>query len=152
MKFFVIFVVIMPLLAIFPAHAIEVYQWVDANGVVHFSQNAPPGNVQGVEVRTLENNPPADYDPEEDRYGVQAQAESMAQLRAEMEEKRERDRQQNTSQQPVQQVQQPVQSAYPLYGRPPYYPGMRPPLKPQPPVRPEPYPVETLRPPGRSPD
>jgi len=150
MKLSVTILAMMSLLALSPAQAIEVYQWVDANGVVHFSQNAPPGNVQGVEIRTLENNPPADYDPEQDIYGVQAQAESMAQLRAEMEEKRER--RQNTSQQPVQQYQQPVQSTYPFYGFPPYYPGMRPPLKPELPVRPEPYPVETLRPPGRSPD
>lgn len=150
MKFPVVIFTMMFLLAVSPAPAIEVYQWVDANGVVHFSQNAPPGNVQGVEIRTLENDPPADYDPEQDIYGVQAQAESMAQLRAEMKKKRER--RQNAPQQPLPLDQQPVQPAYPFYGRPPYYPGMRPPLKPGPPVRPEPYPVETLRPPGRNPD
>ena len=148
-------VVSLALLTAFPALATEVYHWVDENGVSHFSQNAPASNVEGVKTVTLDDTAPPDYDPEEDRYGVAAQAERMAELRKEMAEKREanQDRRRNAAaRQPAAKYQQPVQNGYPILGRPPYYPGYRPPVKPEPPVRPEPYPTEVLRPPGRSPD
>ena len=84
---------------------------MDENGVSHYSQNAPPGDVPGVSTMILEDTTPPDYDPEEDRYGVAAQAERMAALREEMAEKREaqRERQRNAPQQPVVQYQQPYQ-------------------------------------------
>jgi hypothetical protein len=129
--------------------ATEVYQWVDENGVVHFSQNAPAGNVNGVEKITLEDTTPPDYDPEEDIYGVAAQAERMAALREEMAEKRdaaEDRRRQAPASQAVVQYQDP----YPYrYGNVPYW---RPPLRPVHPIEPprpvDPYPSLPFRPPG----
>ena len=66
------------LLASFPAMATEIYHWVDENGVSNFSSTAPPGLAEEVNKMTLEDTTPPDYDPEEDRYGVAAQAERMA--------------------------------------------------------------------------
>jgi len=132
-----------------PVFAIEVYRWVDENGVIHFSQSAPPATVPGVETMTVEDSAPPGYDPDEDRYQVAAQAEKMAQLRAEMDKKREMAQEQSptTPQPPVTQYQQ--SGYWPL---PNYYPG--PPVRPRPPPRPEPpieipYPTNTLRPPGQ---
>lgn len=140
-------------LAASTASATEVYHWVDTNGVIHFSQSAPPGNVSGVELMVLDDAPP-DHDPEEDLYGVEAQAERMALLREQMAEQREaeRERQLNSASQSPALYQQPDQYGYPIYGRRPFYPGYRPPVKPKPPVRPEPYPTDTLRPVGRLPE
>ena len=120
-----------------PVLATEVYHWVDENGVFHYSQNAPAGDVPGVSTMILEDTTPPDYDPEEDRYGVEAQAERMASLREEMADKREaqRERQRNAPQQPVVQYQQPYQYGYSSFLRPPYYPS--------PPFRPEPF-IEPL--------
>jgi len=120
-----------------PVFATEVYHWVDENGVFHYSQNAPAGDVPGVSTMILEDTTPPDYDPEEDRYGVEAQAERMASLREEMADKREaqRERQRNAPQQPVVQYQQPYQYGYSSFLRPPYYPS--------PPFRPEPF-IEPL--------
>ena len=104
---------LMVLLASTPVPATEIYRWVDENGVPNFSSTAPYGDVAGVSKMTLEDTTPPDYDPEEDRFGVAAQAERMASLREEMAEKREarRDRQSNTTQ------QQPVQYSDPYrYG------------------------------------
>jgi len=132
--------------------ATEVYRWVDENGVVHFSQSAPPGNVNGVELMVLDNTQPVP-DPEEDLYGVEAQAERMARLREDMAKKQElaRERQRNAAQPPAAPYQQtygyPV-SGYLGYPRPPYRP--RPPQRPDRPVV-APYPTDTLRLPGRDP-
>lgn len=143
-----IFFVSLVALAAIPAFATEVYRWVDDNGVVHFSQTEPPGNNTGVEKMNLDDSPPPGYDPEEDRYQVEAQAEQMALLRAEMDKKRELAREQklNTPQPPpVTQYQD-----FP-YWQVPYYPGRpigpRPPPRPEPPIE-RPYPTDTLRPPG----
>jgi hypothetical protein len=57
-----------------PVLATEVYHWVDENGVAHYSQHAPAADVAGVSKMILEDTTPPDYDPEEDRYGVEAQA------------------------------------------------------------------------------
>jgi len=142
---------IIGVLATSPAAATEVFRWVDENGVIHFSQSAPQGNDEKVEVMTLDDSRPPGYDPEEDLYGVEAMAEEMSLLREEMAEKRDlaRERQQNSAQQPVVQYQQPVQYGYPYFGYP-AFPGTRPPVRPKPPrpqpPRPEPYPTDVLRP------
>jgi len=137
-------------LAASTASGTEVYHWVDENGVVHFSQSAPPGNVSGVELMVLDNTQPAP-DPEADLYGVQAQAERMALVREEMAKKQElaRERQRNAARQPVTPYQQPYD--YPVSG---YWGYPRPPSRPRPPQRPEPpvvapYPTDTLRLPGK---
>jgi len=130
-----------------PVLATEVYHWVDENGVSHYSQNAPGTDVAGVSKMTLEDTTPPDYDPEEDIYGVEAQAERMALLREEMAEKREaqRERERNAPQQPVVQYQQPSYGyGYSDFLYPPYYP--RPPLRPVQPI--EPAPTFPFRPPG----
>jgi len=126
--------------------ATEIFHWVDENGVAHFSQSAPLSDVAGVSQMTLEDSTPPDYDPEEDLYGIQAQAERMAALRDEMAEKREarRNRQLNSAQQPLVQYREPYYGSG-LFGRPPYYP--RPPLRPEPPIA-VPYETTTLLPPG----
>jgi hypothetical protein len=126
--------------------ATEVYHWVDENGVSHYSQNAPGADVAGVSKMILEDTTPPDYDPEEDIYGVEAQAERMASLREEMAGKREaqRERERNAPQQPVVQYQQPYQYGYPSFWQPPYYPS--PPLRPEQPIAPAP--TFPFRPPG----
>lgn len=142
------------LCAIESGAADEIYQWVDENGVVNFSQWAPGADLDGVHKRTLADTGPADNDPVEDVYGVSAQAERMKLLRQEMEDKREarRERQRLAAQQSATQYRQPVRNASPYwYGG--YYP--RPPFRPHPPERPpvpELYETSTLRPLGGSPD
>ena len=133
------------LFASMPVCALEVYHWVDENGVANFSQNKPSGELSGVRVLELEDNSVPDYDPEEDRYGVQAQAERMVAMREEMEQRRAQARQRN--QYPVQQSVVQYSDPYRNYSRglwlPPAYP-VRPP-KPEPPIE-VPYPVSTLDP------
>lgn len=125
----------------------EVYHWLDENGVPNFSQRQPGEEVEGVSRLILPDTTPPDYDPDEDRYDIEAQAERMAALRKEMEQQREdaRERRRNIAQQQVIPYQEP----YRRYARgiwfPPYYP--RPPLRPQPPVT-VPYRSATLAPPG----
>jgi hypothetical protein len=136
-------------LASSPVVATEVYHWVDENGVSHYSQHAPTADVAGVSKMILEDTTPPDYDPEEDRYGVEVQAERMASLREEMKEKREAEseRQRNAAaQQPVAQYRDPYSYGRPLFWQPPYYPS--PPLRPEPPI--EPAPTFPFRPPGLS--
>jgi len=55
----------------------------------NFSQKPPDGKTQGVSQMNLVDTTPEDYDPDEDRYGVEAQAERMAALREKMEQERE---------------------------------------------------------------
>lgn len=114
-------------------YAYEVYHWVDENGVPHYSQERPDENIAGVRKLQLEDTTPPDYDPEEDRYGVEEQAERMAGLREDRQARRDeaRERQLNAPQPPVVIYQEP------------YYPGYLnrlwlPPAYPWPPVRPEP--------------
>jgi hypothetical protein len=152
MKLRSILFVLLAGLVVAPVFAIEIYRWVDENGVVHFSQTEPPGNDAGVKKMNLEDSTPSSYDPDQDRYNVEAQAEQMALIRAEMDKKRELAREQklNTPQPPpVTQYQNAP------YWQVPYYPGRpigpRPPPRPEPPIE-RPYPTATLRPPGRLPD
>jgi hypothetical protein len=41
-----------------PVVATEIYHWVDENGVSNFSAIAPPVDVTGVEIMSLENTTP----------------------------------------------------------------------------------------------
>jgi hypothetical protein len=147
-----LFPLLLGLAASFPLCATEVYRWVDDDGVIHFSQNAPHGDVGEVEQMTLDDSAPSGYDPEEDIYGVEAMAAEMALLREQMEERRElaQERQQSNVQQTVVQYQPAVQYGYPYLGTP-LYPGYRPPLRPMPPPpRPDPYPSLPFSPPGQN--
>jgi len=141
----IIGILLLALMASTSAIAVEVYHWVDENGVQNFSQYAPAGTTSGVDRLTLADTSPPDYDPEEDRYHVQAQAERMKALREEMEKRREesRDRRRKAPQQQIVQVQEPVRYSAPWLWNRPIQP--RPPVQPQPPV-PEPYPTVPFRP------
>ena len=79
-----------------PLSAVEVYQWVDENGVTHFSQFAPADTSAEVNMRTLADEAPR-VDPEEDRYAVEQTAKDMEAYRNELEQKRERRREEQAS-------------------------------------------------------
>ena len=130
------------------ALASEIYHWLDENGVPNFSQKQPAGKMPGVTLLTLADTTPSDYDPEEDRYGVQAQAERLNALREERERKREavRERQRYTAQQQVVQYREPVRRYSNAFWYPPIY--SRPPQRPRPPIA-VPHPTSTLKLPER---
>ena len=95
----VIILVLLATIASTAAVANEVYSWIDENGVQNFSQRPPDGKIPGVSQLNLVDTTPEDYDPDEDRYGVQAQAERMDALREEMEQRRDdaRERERNAA-------------------------------------------------------
>ena len=120
--------------------ALEVYSWVDENGVTHFSDTGPEDASQ------LEN--PAPADDGEDVFGIEAQAERMRALRETMEERRSAalEARRQAAQQPVVQYVDQPRYGYPIFGLPGYpgYPA-RPPERPP---RPEPYSTVPFKPPG----
>lgn len=127
------------LLAALPlAQAAEVYRWVDAKGVVHYSDTMPEELRNDVDTLVLtEHNPPG-YDPAEDPNSVMNQAERSSERFAEIEKdrvEREEKRQQEIN---IYLADQNRQSPY-LYGyrnpifRPPFYPPQFPPNRPLPP-------------------
>jgi len=123
---------VLAVLLVAPAVAEEVYKWVDENGITHFSQVPPDRSVTGVSQQVLRDTTPSDYDPEQDIYGVEAQAKRMQQLR---DEKKERYQARLEREARTQQVIPYRNEEY--YGYPIYRPGWvnpRPPLLPAPPV------------------
>ena len=131
------------------AHATEIYRWTDENGVVHFSQTPPPTADSEVSRLALSDAQPADYDPENDIYGVAEQQERMKALREEREKKRQERlaRQAQPASQAVIPYRERDYFTYPIYGYPGYQP--RPPYRPNPPgQRPRPQPGEPIRPPS----
>lgn len=134
-------------LGVSPGIAYEVYHWVDENGVAHYSEDAPADGVHGVRKIQLEDTTPSDFDPDEDRYGVQQQAERMAKLREDMQQRRDeaRERQSNALQPPMVIYQDPYPYTSNRLWLPPAYPW--PPVRPEPPIA-VPYRTETLAPPG----
>lgn len=141
--------VLLALIISFPLAAEQVYQWVDEDGVTHFSQWAPDNTVDGLSKIVLTDTTPANYDPEEDRYSIKALADQIESMRAQIEQKREehRRRQSETNQQTIVQYQNYDSN----YGTSAWYP---PPLHRPPdiPERPEPPtaqpPSYPFRPPG----
>jgi hypothetical protein len=140
------------------AEAQEIYRWVDENGVVNFSDRAPPAAPEaGVSMLTLEESRPAAYDPEQDLFNIQATLERTQALRKQLAEQRTA-RRESAGVRPSAAAQSAAQSNYgypygypPLYPRPPFGPGGKPPPRPdQPP--PQPVPPEddtaTWRPPA----
>lgn len=144
----VIFLALLAMMASSTAAAYEIYHWLDENGVPNFSQEQPDGKIPGVSKLNLVDTTPPDYDPDEDRYGIEVQAERMKALREEMDQRRDvtRERERNAAQQQVVQYREPYRSYSHGIWFPPIYP--RPPLKPVPPIE-VPYPTSTLRPPGQ---
>lgn len=132
------------------SQAREIYRWVDENGVVHFSDEAPPETAEGVkqiEIDEADSNAPADDDP----FNVEATAERMQAYREEMERRRESqraaqlEREKIAAQRPAVQYQRVGYRGYPWYARPPLYPVQ--PIEPPAPA-PELYPSVPFRPPG----
>lgn len=118
-----------------PVSAVEVYQWTDDNGVVHFSQMPPTEPEKDVSTLNVDGNPPAGYDPEADIYNVEANQKSMESLWSDLDARREAG-----NNQPAAEPQVMQQTSYPEYGGVwPYFPGSgtRPPNRPDRPVRPE---------------
>lgn len=74
-----------------PAVAYEIYKWVDENGIVHYSESAPEETDADVTTLELEPTNPPGYDPADDYYSIENQAERIrAQWEAIAEEKEER--------------------------------------------------------------
>lgn len=128
--------------------ALEVYQWTDQDGVVHFSQWSPGRDVENVETVEVEGGGTAEnglgVSEQDDPEGYQAHRAEMDALWAELEERREAGRRRQEAASTTQVVYLP--SEYP--GRGPYFwpgGGLRPPHKPgRPPSRPEPPPSTLL--------
>ena len=142
-------VFVLAFLACGPVYANEIYRWVDENGVVNFSQTAPPSQDVAPEVVEIEEDRPSDWDPEADIYGVEEQAARMLARREEMDKKRqERIDQKNREQSlTAPQYREPETYNYPFF----WGTGIRPmpPLLPRPPVaRPPIGPGGPIRPPG----
>ena len=140
----IIFLALLAIVASGTSAAQEIFHWVDENGVPNFSQERPAGSVQEFSELYLEDTTPADYDPEQDIYGIEEQAERMQALREDMEKRREenREREKYVVQQPVQQYRDPYQ----FYSRPLWYPPLypKPPHRPRPPIA-VPYETATLQ-------
>ena len=138
-------------LLVAPVAATEVYRWVDENGVTHFSQMPPDLLVTGVSQQTLRDTRPSDYDPEQDIYGIEAQAERMQQLRDERKEKRlaRLEREREAQKQPAVQYREREYYGYPVYR--PGWVNPRPPLRPTPPVARPPRTLLPLPPVARQP-
>lgn len=126
------------------AQTVEVFHWVDENGVFHFSQTEPPDMAGEVRKLALEDTTPADFDPNADIFGVEQQAQRMRELREDREQRRLarlEARQRAEEQRPVIIYQQ-QQPAYRFPGV--WFPGLpgRPPgVPPMWPQRPVPGPV-----------
>lgn len=129
--------------------AAEIYRWVDENGVVNFSQTAPPSQDSAPQVVEIEETRPSDWDPEDDIYGVEEQAARMQAKREEMDKKRQDRLEQKNREKTLvaPQYREPETYNYPFF----WGTGIRPmpPLRPRPPIaRPPIAPGGPIRPPG----
>ncbi|MGD8810052.1 MAG: DUF4124 domain-containing protein [Gammaproteobacteria bacterium] len=92
-----------------PGAATEIYRWVDADGVVHYSDAAPRGDVTATTIDVEESRTP-DYDPLEDPYSILNQARRLREARSALVEARlEREQ---ASRPPVSPEPAPAPSAY----------------------------------------
>jgi len=132
--------------------ASEIYHWVDENGVQHFSQYKPAGDVPNLSQQILEDaTPPGDG---EDVYNVEEHEKRMAAWREERDKEREEKRERDNKQQPIKypEPEHSYRGQYwypPIYSRPPHRPPNRPPQKPIPPIE-KPSPPSTVKPRGIS--
>ena len=76
-------------LAADPAAATEIYQWIDDDGVIHFS-DMPPEDSRAVHSLNINASNPADYDPADDPYSIVNQAKRMNEKWSELEEEKEK--------------------------------------------------------------
>ena len=138
------------------AKADEIFRWVDDEGVVHFSQWAPPQDIDNVATLIVHSTNPPDYDPANDPYSIGNQAartsETWQALEAQREDRRERRLEAEERERKRQESQRYVYQPYPYYSRPfyhrPIHLPVRPPgHQPRPPhVRPPIYPGKPVWP------
>jgi len=76
------------MLAMSGAGATEIFQWIDDEGVVHFSDTRPESDV-AVKALHVNKSTPADYDPQDDPYSILNQAARMNRSWAELEKIRD---------------------------------------------------------------
>lgn len=108
---------------------VEVYYWVDADGVAHFSQWAPAEPVAGVSKQVLKDTTPAARDAGDDIYAVEDTARQMEALWAEIGLRREEQRQRQAQAEPPVVVVEQAEPAYVFpgwYDRPVQGPGPQP--------------------------
>jgi Domain of unknown function (DUF4124) len=75
-----------------PATALEIYKWIDANGVVHYSESHPerPTATPVETFRIASTNSPA-YDPDDYYWSILKQAERIGEQWSAIEEERAED-------------------------------------------------------------
>ena len=133
--------------------ASDIYRWVDENGVQHFSQYQPVGDIPNVSLQKLEQTTSAEDGRVEDIYNVEEHEKRMAAWREDKKQARKDARERKTlatQQQPIR-YQEPVRNYWypPIYSRPPNRPPNRPPQKPEPPIE-KPRPPSVVKPGGVS--
>ena len=117
--------------------AVDIYQWTDADGVIHFSQWSPGDDVPGVAAISLEGVEQSDngigVSEADDPEGYAAHRQEMDAMRAEMAARREaeRERRDDRSGSPVVYVVEQPTYAYPWLPRferprPPHHRPSRP--------------------------
>ena len=120
------------------APAAEVYRWVDADGVVHFSDTLPDTMQGDVERLVVQDRNPPGYDPAEDPNNVMNQAQRSTARFAEVEKERAERAEKRQQEINIYLTDPNRQSPY-LYGfrnplfRPPLFPPQFPPQRPLPP-------------------
>ena len=72
-----------------PSVAIEVFKWVDEDGVVHFSDEKPPEAKPDLSSIYIASSNPSGYDPAEDYYSIRNQAARTNAAYKEVEKRRE---------------------------------------------------------------
>ncbi len=110
-------------LAILPASwlcAAEIYHWVDANGVSHYSQWKPAEVQEQVQEITLQDTRPSDYDPSDNPYHSSRHAAAMAELWADIEQRRAAAKARQRTAAPAPLAVYPQPESYPLA---PYWPA-----------------------------
>ncbi len=111
-------------------HATEIFHWVDADGVHHFSESPPAAASNEVQTLQVDGSQPASYDPDEDRYNIAAQEAAMQELRDKREESRKNQQQDQQPSPPNTVVYYPQADVGNAIFYPPGY-------RPKPPHRPD---------------
>ena len=116
--------------------ASQIYQWVDENGVSHFSQQPPAKDTRNVSTKTIRDTAPNAGGQAEDIYDTKAHEERMAEWREQREQQRQ-DARNRKDQQATQQISYPQPESYgrrPYIYPPIYRPPSRPPQNPDRPI------------------
>jgi len=117
--------------------AAEIYHWIDENGVQHFTQYRPSGDIPNLSTQELVDNAPPGNDQPEDIYNLKEHEKHMTAWREELEQDRKdaRERKQKKAQQQVRYPEQYNRNAGSYWNRPIYgWPPVKPPPKPELPI------------------